>query len=83
MDKLYTVPLDRAAMVIAVLCSSLLLLATDAVQAAAAPWYQWRHQQSRELYCSQLPPGEGWRQVEGPFRDAACHETGRPGQPRR
>jgi hypothetical protein len=48
-------------------------LACPAVlNAAPAPWYQWRSKATGALACSQTPLGPGWDRFGGPYRDARC-----------
>jgi hypothetical protein len=50
-----------------------LALASPAVlNAAPAPWYQWRSKANGALVCSQTPLGAGWEKFTGPYRDARC-----------
>jgi len=50
-----------------------LALASPAVlNAAPAPWYQWRSKSTGALTCSQTPLGPGWEKFAGPYRDARC-----------
>jgi hypothetical protein len=50
-----------------------LALAGPAVlNAAPAPWYQWRSKADGALACSQTPLGPGWEKFAGPYRDARC-----------
>jgi hypothetical protein len=43
--------------------------------AARAPWFQWRSLTNGQEACAQASPGPGWRQVGGPFVDAACRRA--------
>ncbi|WP_156116571.1 hypothetical protein [Massilia sp. 9096] len=48
-------------------------LALPAVlDAAPAPWYQWRSKIDARLVCAQTSLGPGWEQASGPYRDAHC-----------
>jgi hypothetical protein len=48
-------------------------LACPAVlNAAPAPWYQWRSKVTGDVACSQTPLGPGWARLAGPYRDARC-----------
>jgi hypothetical protein len=48
-------------------------LASPAVlNAAPAPWYQWRSKVNGLFTCSQTPLGPGWEKFSGPYRDARC-----------
>jgi hypothetical protein len=50
-----------------------LVLACPAVlNAAPAPWYQWRSKTTGDLACAQTPLGAGWEKFAGPYRDARC-----------
>jgi hypothetical protein len=50
-----------------------LALASPAIlNAAPAPWYQWRSKANGNLVCSQTPLGPGWEKFAGPYRDARC-----------
>jgi hypothetical protein len=42
------------------------------VDAAPAPWYQWRSKADGRLVCAQTPLGPGWERFGGPYRDAHC-----------
>lgn len=42
------------------------------VDAAPAPWYQWRSKADGHLVCAQTSLGPGWEQATGPYRDARC-----------
>ncbi len=42
------------------------------LQAAPAPWYQWRSKANGNLVCAQTPLGDGWYKFAGPYRDARC-----------
>ncbi|MBK1681777.1 hypothetical protein CKO20_15500 [Rhodocyclus tenuis] len=56
-----------------------LLLFAGTLAAAPAPWYLWSSTQSDGFICAQVPPGDGWQRVRGPFRDAVCKKQGLPG----
>jgi len=49
-----------------------LLLLSPGLGAAPAPWYLWRSVSGPAEACAQASPGDGWRQVGGPFIDAGC-----------
>lgn len=55
------------------------LLLSVAVIAAPAPWYKWKSIATGEEYCAQFSLGEGWEQASGPYKDANCKISGRPG----
>ncbi|MDO9102547.1 MAG: hypothetical protein Q7J20_00835 [Candidatus Nitrotoga sp.] len=40
--------------------------------AAPAAWYQWKSKLNDERYCAQTSPGYGWKQDNGPYKDARC-----------
>jgi hypothetical protein len=42
------------------------------LQAAPAPWYQWRSKTDGSMACSQTALGAGWERFSGPYRDARC-----------
>jgi hypothetical protein len=42
------------------------------LNAAPAPWYQWRSKADGAMVCSQTPLGAGWEKFAGPYRDARC-----------
>jgi hypothetical protein len=42
------------------------------LNAAPAPWYQWRSKATGDMVCSQTPLGPGWVKFAGPYRDARC-----------
>jgi hypothetical protein len=42
------------------------------LNAAPAPWYQWRSKSTGAMACSQTPLGSGWEKFTGPYRDARC-----------
>jgi len=63
----------------AMLCIAALTVAAAAL-AAPAPWYLWRSKLNGELYCAQTSPGQGWTLSDGPFKDLACLQRGRPGR---
>jgi hypothetical protein len=50
---------------LAVVCPAVL-------NAAPAPWYQWRSKANGAMACSQTPLGDGWIRFSGPYRDARC-----------
>lgn len=54
------------------------LLISLTVIAAPAPWYLWKSKLNGELWCTQIPPGEGWLKLNGPYKDAHCTIHGRP-----
>jgi hypothetical protein len=54
-----------------VLLSGLLLVAASA-WAGGAAWYRWESRIEGRLICAQTSPGEGWKQIAGPFVDATC-----------
>jgi hypothetical protein len=56
------------------------MLMCAVVFAAPAPWYLWRSELNGKLFCSQVPPGEGWEKAGGPFKDARCKHPGAPGE---
>ena len=50
------------------------LLLPALLEAAPAPWYQWRSKTTGSLACSQTPLGPGWEKASGPYRDAHCEK---------
>jgi len=42
--------------------------------AGNAAWYRWESRIEGRIVCAQTSPGAGWRQIAGPFRDAACYK---------
>jgi hypothetical protein len=40
--------------------------------AAPALWYQWNSKLNNQRYCAQFSPGDGWKQSDGPYKDARC-----------
>ena len=46
--------------------------------AGPAAWYKWRSVDSEADVCSQVPPGDAWVMVKGPFQDALCRKQGIP-----
>ena len=56
------------------------MLLCTAVVAAPAPWFLWRSALNGKLFCSQVPPGDGWEKADGPFKDARCKHPGVPGE---
>ncbi|MEH3022861.1 MAG: hypothetical protein PGN19_09055 [Pseudomonas oryzihabitans] len=48
----------------------------DAALAAPAAYWRWRSAADGQEFCTQTPPGPGWTQVAGPFRDLQCREPG-------
>ena len=52
-----------------------LWLASPALAEPAAYW-RWRSVTDGQEFCTQTPPGPGWTQVAGPFRDLQCREPG-------
>lgn len=57
---------------IAVIALGLALASPIVLNAAPAPWYQWRSKATGDLVCSQTPLGPGWARFSGPYRDARC-----------
>jgi hypothetical protein len=55
---------------------SLLVLNTFASPAA---WYKWRSKEDGTIVCSQVPLGEGWEALDGPYKDLQCRVPGKPG----
>ena len=55
-----------------ILLSGLLLSLTTLAWAGSAGWYRWESQLETRFICAQTSPGEGWKQIAGPFRDATC-----------
>ena len=49
-----------------------LAIATLQVIAAPAPWFMWKSKVDGKIFCAQTSPGEGWKRVGGPFKDARC-----------
>ncbi|HEY3300304.1 MAG TPA: hypothetical protein VGJ90_05955 [Methylophilaceae bacterium] len=49
------------------------------VIAAPAAWYKWRSKEDGTIICSQVPLGEGWEVVDGPYKDLQCRVAGKPG----
>lgn len=47
-----------------------------AALAAPAAYWRWRSAADGQEFCTQTPPGPGWTQVAGPFRDLQCREPG-------
>ena len=60
--------------VFTVLLSCTLLLPAM-LDAAPAPWYQWRSKANGGLVCSQTQLGPGWEKADGPYRDAHCEKS--------
>lgn len=52
--------------------SGLLLCIALPVWAGNAAWYRWESRIDGRFICAQTPPGQGWKQIAGPFRDASC-----------
>jgi hypothetical protein len=50
------------------------LAAPAVLNAAPAPWYQWRSKATGAFVCSQTPLGHGWEKADGPYRDARCEK---------
>jgi hypothetical protein len=42
------------------------------VWAGNAGWYRWESRLEGRFVCAQTSPGEGWKQIAGPFRDSSC-----------
>jgi hypothetical protein len=42
------------------------------LNAAPAPWYQWRSKANGNMVCAQTSLGDGWAKFAGPYRDARC-----------
>lgn len=40
--------------------------------ASPAPWFRWESRMDARHVCAQTSPGEGWRRMSGPWRDAGC-----------
>jgi hypothetical protein len=59
--------------------SLLCLCMINAASAAPAAWYLWRSKANAQQFCSQVPPGEGWLQIGGPYKDPQCKKQGKPG----
>ena len=57
---------------IPVILLALMLACPSVLNAAPAPWYQWRSKANGALACSQTPLGPGWEKFAGPYRDARC-----------
>ena len=51
-----------------------LLALPASLDAAPAPWYQWRSKADGSLVCSQTPLDPGWEKA-GPYRDAHCEKS--------
>lgn len=47
--------------------------------AAPAAWYKWRSKEDGAIVCSQVPLGDGWEMVDGPYKDLQCRVAGKPG----
>lgn len=50
------------------------LLSSLTLWAGPAPWYKWHSNAADYDVCSQVPPGDGWQIVKGPFKDAHCQK---------
>ncbi|MEC4718505.1 hypothetical protein RY831_05060 [Noviherbaspirillum sp. CPCC 100848] len=46
---------------------------------APAAWHKWRSKTDGTQICAQTPPGSGWEQADGPYKDARCTVPGKPG----
>ena len=55
-----------------IVLSGLLLGLATLAWAGSAGWYRWESRIDGSLVCAQTSPGEGWKKLAGPFRDAAC-----------
>jgi hypothetical protein len=62
-----------------VLVAFILSLFCLSVLAAPAAWYKWRSVVDGSIVCSQVPLGEGWELVDGPYKDLQCRTAGKPG----
>ncbi|MDD2833296.1 MAG: hypothetical protein PHD12_04720 [Methylotenera sp.] len=62
------------------LFATIVVLTSFTAVAAPAPWYLWKSKLDGVSLCTQVPPGEGWLQLNGPYKDAHCTVHGRPGQ---
>lgn len=54
------------------LLSGLLVSLAAQAWAGGAGWYLWESKSENRFICTQTSPGEGWKQIAGPFRDATC-----------
>lgn len=50
--------------------------------AQPAPWYLWASKLNGKTTCQQTSPGNGWKRVDGPFRDARCKQPVHAPKPR-
>ena len=57
-----------------VILAGLALAAPVLLNAAPAPWFQWRSKANGSLACAQTPLGPGWEKAGGPYRDARCEK---------
>lgn len=57
-----------------VILAGLALAVPALLNAAPAPWFQWRSKATGSLACSQVPLGPGWEKAGGPYRDARCEK---------
>jgi len=55
-----------------------LLLASATTLSGSAPWFRWRNQVNLTIMCSQIPPGNAWALMDGPYMDSRCRKQGKP-----
>lgn len=56
------------------LLSGLLLVVSAQAWAGNAGWYRWESKIEHSYVCAQTSPGEGWKRIAGPFREATCSQ---------
>ncbi|GAB7126097.1 hypothetical protein JCM19000A_06040 [Silvimonas sp. JCM 19000] len=54
------------------LCLLLTFMLSPPLSAAPAPWFHWYSKLDGKTACAQASPGSGWKQGDGPYRDAHC-----------
>jgi hypothetical protein len=50
------------------------LLGAQPLFAGPAPYYLWMSLVDGSRICTQTPPGPGWKQMGGPFKDSVCRK---------
>jgi hypothetical protein len=58
--------------VVALMAGAGLFAVATPAQAKPASYYLWMSETDGSRLCTQIPPGDGWRLMGGPYKDGRC-----------
>ncbi|OAM52079.1 hypothetical protein A7981_00885 [Methylovorus sp. MM2] len=55
-----------------ILLCFMLMVDSQILSAAPAPWFLWQSKVNSKIICSQVRPGDGWYKLHGSFNNGRC-----------